>query len=158
MYGQILDLILYAMTCLHISTKRWLMFLLLELSINYVIQIIKGLLDNPQQINQDSGTTRYSKTTKSLDDCIGPFHWQVASRDTISTVLNGEITGAGSGEYGNASYTTRALINAGAQRVFNNSRFFARNGSSVKTGTWYAGSVKLISETPLQIYNVVAST
>ena len=31
----------------------------------------------------------------------------------------------------------------------------ARNGSGVKTGTWYAGSVKLISETPLQMYNSI---
>jgi len=100
-----------------------------------------------------SGTTRFSITTKSLDYCIGTF--QVASRDTISTVLNSSISAATSGEYGNASYTAGALINSGAQRVFNQSKYFARNGSGVKTGTWYAGSVKLISETPLQMYNAI---
>ncbi len=52
--------------------------------------------------------------------------------------------------FGNASYTASALINSGAQRVLNNSKHFARNGSGVKSGTWYAGSVKLISETPLK--------
>jgi hypothetical protein len=106
-----------------------------------------------QSSTSKSGTTRFSITTKSLDYCIGTF--QVASRDTISTVLNSGIAGGGSGEYGSASYTAGALINAGAQRVFNNSKYFARNGTGVKSGTWYAGSVKLISETPLQMYNSV---
>ena len=79
----------------------------------------------------------------------------MASRDTISTVLNSSISGASSGEYGNATYTAGALINAGAQRVSNQSKYFARNGSGVKSGTWYAGSVKLICETPLQMYNSI---
>jgi hypothetical protein len=104
-----------------------------------------------QSTTNKSGTTRFSITTKSLDYCIGTF--QVANRDTISTVLNSGIAAATAGEYGNASFTSGALINSGAQRVFNNSKYFARNGSGVKTGTWYAGSVKLISETPLQMYN-----
>ena len=106
-----------------------------------------------QSTNNKSGTTRFSITTKSLDYCIGTF--QVNARDTISTVLNSAITTAASGEFGNATYTSGALINAGAQRVFNQSKYFVRNGSGVKTGTWYAGSVKLISETPLQMYNSV---
>ena len=104
-----------------------------------------------QSTTNKSGTTRFSITTKSLDYCIGTF--QVAARDTISTVLNSSIAGATAGEYGNAAYTAGALINSGAQRVFNQSKYFARNGSGVKNGTWYAGSVKLISETPLQMYN-----
>ena len=102
-----------------------------------------------QPTTNKSGTTRFSLTTKSLDYCIGTF--QVASRDTFSTVLNSSISGATSGEYGNSTYTVGALINAGAQRVFNQTKYFARNGSGVKSGTWYAGSVKLISETPLRI-------
>lgn len=106
-----------------------------------------------QSTTNKSGTTRFSITTKSLDYCIGTF--QVAARDTISTVLNSGVSAASAGEFGNASYTAGALINAGAQRVFNQSKYFARNGSGVKSGTWYAGSVKLISETPLQMYNSV---
>ena len=39
----------------------------------------------------------------------------MASRDTISTVLNSSISGASSGEYGNASYTAGNLINDGAK-------------------------------------------
>ena len=104
-----------------------------------------------QSSSNKSGTTRFSISTKSLDYCIGTF--QVQNRDTISTVLNSGIAGAGSGEYGSATFTAGALINAGAQRCFNQSKYFARNGSGVKSGTWYAGSVKLISETPLQMYN-----
>ena len=104
-----------------------------------------------QSTANKSGTTRFSITTKSLDYCVGTF--QTAARDTISTVLNSSVAGASAGEFGNASYTAGALINAGAQRVFNNSKYFARNGSGVKSGTWYAGSVKLNTETPLQMYN-----
>jgi hypothetical protein len=104
-----------------------------------------------QSSSSKSGTTRFSFSTKSLDYCIGTF--QVKNRDTVSTVLNSSISGATAGEYGNAAYTAGALINSGAQRVFNQSKYFARNGSGVKKGTWYAGSVKLISETPLQMYN-----
>jgi len=106
-----------------------------------------------QSTTNKSGTTRFAITTKSLDYCIGTF--QVANRDTISTVLNSNLSPATSGEYGNASFTAGALINSGGQRVFNQSKYFARNGSGVKTGTWYAGSVRLISETPLQMYNSV---
>ena len=40
-----------------------------------------------QPSTNKSGTIRFSLTTKSLDYCIGTF--QVANRDTISTVLNG---------------------------------------------------------------------
>jgi hypothetical protein len=121
----------------------------------FYYQIIKYLvlLFTGQSSSNKSGTTRFSISTKSLDYCIGTF--QVQNRDTISTVLNSGIAGGGSGEYGNASFPAGALINAGAQRVFNNSKCFARNGSGVKSGTWYAGSVKLISETPLQMYNGV---
>ncbi len=47
------SLVLYAWICLNIFTKLWLMFLLLELCINYIIQIIKYVLvqDSRQQIN-----------------------------------------------------------------------------------------------------------
>jgi hypothetical protein len=93
-----------------------------------------------QSSSNKSGTTRFSIPTKSLDYCIGTF--QVQNRDTISTVLNSGVAGGGSGKYRNASFIARALINAGAQRVFNQSKYFARNGSGVRSGTWYAGSVK----------------
>ena len=83
-----------------------------------------------QSTTNKSGTTRFAITTKSLDYCIGTF--QVASRDTISTVINSSVSPATSGEYGNASYTAGALINSGAQRVFNQSKYFACNGSGFK--------------------------
>jgi hypothetical protein len=104
-----------------------------------------------QSTTNKSGTTRFSITTKSLDYCIGTF--QTQNRDTISTVLNSSVAAATAGEFGSAANTAGALINAGAQRVFNQSKYFARNGSGVKNGTWYAGSVKLNTETPLQMYN-----
>ena len=96
------------------------MSLLLELFINYIIQIIQCSLDNQLFLGElfliyllfttnKSGTTRFSLTTKSLDYCIGTF--QVANRDTISTVLNSSISGASSGEYENASYTAGNFIN-----------------------------------------------
>ena len=72
-------------------------------------------------------------TTESLDYCIGTF--QVANRDTITTVLNSKITDATDGEYGKATYTAANLINNGAARVFNQSKYFARNGSGVKSAT-----------------------
>ena len=56
-------------------------------------------------------------------------------------------------EYGSSSNTAFNLIHNGAQRVFNQSKYFARNETGVKSATWYAGSVKLNSETPLQMYN-----
>jgi hypothetical protein len=52
------------------------------------------------------------------------------------------VTTAASAEYGNATYTARALINAGDQRVYNESKHFAKNGLGVKHGTRYAESVK----------------
>ena len=104
-----------------------------------------------QSSSSKSGTTRFSFSTKSLDYCIGTF--QVKNRDTISTVLNSAVSGATAGEYGSSSNTAFNLIHNGAQRVFNQSKYFARNGTGIKSATWYAGSVKLNSETPLQMYN-----
>ncbi len=65
------------------------------------------------------------------------------------------IAPATGGEFGKASYTAGALINIGAQRVLNQSKYFASFGSGVKSGTRYAGSVKLISESPLQMYYAI---
>ena len=106
-----------------------------------------------QATTNKSGTTRFSISTKSLDYCIGTF--QVASRDTISTVLNSQISAATDGEYGKAAFTAGSLINNGSARVFNQSKYFARNGSGVKSATWFAGNVKLLSETPIQMYNSI---
>ncbi len=70
-----------------------------------------------QSTKNKSGTTRSTISTKSLDYCIGTF--QVANRDTISTVLNSSICAASAGEFGNASFTASNSINNGATRVFN---------------------------------------
>ena len=82
MYCQLLDSILYALTCLYISTKRWLASWRQVQCINYNIQFVKYLPDNP---TIKSGTARFSITTKSLDYSIGTF--QVASQDTISSLI-----------------------------------------------------------------------
>ena len=55
---QIFLLILYVWICLHIFTKLWLMFLLLELSINYIIQIIKYSLIGCTRLRAVSGILR----------------------------------------------------------------------------------------------------
>ncbi len=76
-----------------------------------------------QSTKNNSGTTRFTISTKSLDYCVGTF--QVANRDTVSTVLNSSICAASAGEFGDASFTASILINYRATRVFNQSKYFA---------------------------------
>ena len=106
-----------------------------------------------------TGTTRISISTSSLEMLIGTF--MVQNRDTQTNVLLGDYNGSyvalqDKGEYGLADSTFRAAITKCEPICFNQTKYFVRNGTSIKQCRWGIGSVYFNYETiPEQFYNVL---
>ena len=106
-----------------------------------------------------TGTTRISLSTSSLEMLIGTF--MVQNRDTQANFILGDfkanyLADQVAAEYGNADKTFRyALIN-GDPLCFNQTKYFVRNGTSIKHCRWGIGSVYFNYETiPEQFSNVL---
>lgn len=86
-----------------------------------------------------SGVNRTSISTRSLDWVLGTF--RLPNYTTIQGPLN--TLGSSPAQFGTESqtkYTWENQVRAGLTRLFNNSRYYARNGSSVKECTWIVGN------------------
>ena len=106
-----------------------------------------------------TGTTRISISTSSLEMLIGTF--MVQNRDTQTNFLLGDYNGSyvasqDKGEYGYADSTFRSAITKCEPICFNQTKYFVRNGTSIKQCRWGIGSVYFNYETiPEQFYNVL---
>ena len=108
-----------------------------------------------------TGTTRISISTSSLDMLIGTF--MVEKRDTQAQFLLGDCnklfsqtTTLASAEYGQADTTFRGAIIKGEPICFNQTKYFVRNGTSLKQCRWAIGNVYFNYETiPEQFSNVL---
>ena len=106
-----------------------------------------------------TGTTRISISTSSLEMLIGTC--MVQNRDTQSNFLLGDITNTflapqANAEYGSASHTFRNSLLAAEPICFNQTKYFVRNGTSIKQCRWGIGNVYFNYETiPEQFYNVL---
>ena len=78
-----------------------------------------------------SCTTSFSISTKSLDYVIGTF--RIPDYDVEGLVLNTRVSSVNALEYGATYGTADNQIDAGLRRVYNQSRYFAHNGDSIKT-------------------------
>ncbi len=85
-----------------------------------------------------SCTTSFSISTKSLDYVIGTF--RIPNYDVEGPVLNTRLSRIESLEYGATHGTADNQIDAGLRRVYNQSRYFAHNGDSIKTTQWKIGN------------------
>jgi hypothetical protein len=84
------------------------------------------------------GVNRTSISCRSLDWVMGTF--RLPNYTNITTPLNSyRAAPAALGPVGQSKYTWEAQVRAGLRRLFNNSRYFARNGTSITNCSWRIG-------------------
>ena len=93
---------------------------------------------NPVLATNKSCTTSFSISTKSLDYVIGTF--RLPNYDVEGPVLNTRLSNIDSLEHGATFGTAESQISSGLRRVYNQSRYFAHNGDSIKTTHWRIGN------------------
>ena len=101
---------------------------------NYSIQSCPAV-----QAGNKTGVNRTSISCRSLDWVMGTF--RLPTYDTISAPLNSLPPAPSTlGPIGATAYTWESQVRAGLRRLFNNSRYFARNGSSINNCSWQVGN------------------
>jgi hypothetical protein len=106
-----------------------------------------------------TGTTRISLSTSSLEMLIGTF--MVQNRDTQSYPILGNFNSyslatQASAEYGLSDKSFRVALQKGLPLCFNQSKYFVRNGTTIKNCRWGIGNVYFNYETvPEQFSNVL---
>jgi hypothetical protein len=100
---------------------------------NYTVQSCSSVL----ALNK-AGVNRTSISCRSLDWVMGTF--RLPNYTTIQAPLN-SLGGAPAalGPVGQTKYTWESQVRAGLRRLFNNSRYFARNGTSITNCSWRIG-------------------
>jgi hypothetical protein len=93
---------------------------------------------NPVLATNKNCTTSFSISTKSLDYVIGTF--RIPNYDQEGPVLNTRLSSVNTLEYGATYGTADSQIDAGLRRVYNQSKYFAHNGDSIKTTQWKIGN------------------
>jgi hypothetical protein len=93
---------------------------------------------NPVLATNKNSVTSFSISTKSLDYVIGTF--RIPNYDVEGPVLNTRLSPINSLEHGATIATADNQIDAGLRRVYNQSRYFAHNGDSIKTTQWRIGN------------------
>jgi hypothetical protein len=101
---------------------------------NYSIQSCPSVL----AVNK-KGVNRTSISCRSLDWVMGTF--RLPNYDTIEQPLNTLLPSPSRyGTVGQTKYTWESQVRAGLRRLFNNSRYFARNGSGITDCAWQVGN------------------
>ena len=101
---------------------------------NYSIQACQAV-----PVGNKKGVNRTSISTRSLDWVIGTF--RLNQPDYIQEVINTwPPVPANLGLTGANRFTWEYQVKSGARRLFNNSRYFVRNGTSVTDCTWIVGN------------------
>ena len=119
---------------------------------------------NPVTSTAKSTTMRMSITTKSLDCVIGTFRGAnysdngsiVPSNKVVLGNTRGGFTAAGaSGSVGDATATFQTQLTTGQPILFNNSKYFVRNGDGIENCTWTIGNTRLNTEKPQEQWESV---
>jgi hypothetical protein len=114
---------------------------------NYSIQSCPSV-----PVGNKKGVNRTSISTRSLDWVLGTF--RLPNYTTLAEPLNSLPPAPASlGPYGLTKYTFDSQVKAGNRRLFNNSRYFARNGTSVTDCTWIVGNSRYPSRTVQQQFD-----
>jgi hypothetical protein len=114
---------------------------------NYSIQSCPSV-----PVGNKKGVNRTSISTRSLDWVLGTF--RLPNYTTLAVPLNSlPPAPASTGNVGKTQYTWEAQVRAGNRRLFNNSRYFARNGTSVTDCTWIVGNSRYPSRTLQQQFD-----
>lgn len=114
---------------------------------NYSIQSCASV-----PVGNKKGVNRTSISTRSLDWVLGTF--RLPNYTTLAGPLNSLApTPANFGSVGKTQYTWEAQVRAGNRRLFNNSRYFCRNGTSITDCTWVVGNSRYPSRTLQQQFD-----
>jgi hypothetical protein len=114
---------------------------------NYSIQSCPSV-----PVGNKKGVNRTSISTRSLDWVLGTF--QLPNYTTLAEPLNSlPPAPATSGVLGLTKHTWEAQVRAGCRRLFNNSKYYARNGTSVTDCTWIVGNSRYPSRTVQQQFD-----
>jgi hypothetical protein len=97
--------------------------------------------------------TSFSISTKSLDYVIGTF--RLSGYDTPGLPLNTLTSKSDSLQVGETLATAESQISAGLRRVYNQSRYFAHNGDSIKTTQWRVGNTPYEPQTLKEQFNAL---
>ena len=118
---------------------------------------------NPVTSTAKSQTMRMSITTKSLDCVIGTFRGANYNDNGTIGVSNNVVLG-NSGAcivsdelqagLGSSTATFQNQLASGKPILFNNSKYFVRNGDGIANGTWTIGNTRLNTETPQEQWKV----
>ena len=101
-----------------------------------------------------AGVNRTSISCRSLDWVLGTF--RLPNYTTVELPLNAMPPAtAVLGPNGATKYTWEAQVRAGLRRLFNNSRYFARNGSSITSCSWKIGMSEYTARTVQQQFDAV---
>jgi hypothetical protein len=96
-------------------------------------------------------TTTFSISTKSLDYVIGTFRLPAYDRNELP--LNTIFSPVEALQEGATKATAESQISAGCRRVYNQSRYFAHNGDSIKTTQWRVGNTPYEPQTLKEQFN-----
>jgi len=105
----------------------------------------------PVPANNKATTERFTISTECLDYCIGTF--RLPNYDTPNLPLNTVFSSNSGLVEGETKATALSQINAGCRRVYNQSRYFAHNGDSIKTTKWKVGNHHFEEQTLEEQYN-----
>ena len=101
-----------------------------------------------------AGVNRTSISCRSLDWVLGTF--RLPTYTTVSSPLNALPPSlAVTGQLGLTARTWESQVRAGLRRLFNNSRYFARNGSSITSCSWKVGMSEYPARTVQQQFDGV---
>jgi hypothetical protein len=106
---------------------------------------------NAVNARNKGGTNSFSISTKSLDYVIGTF--RIPNYDQENYVLNTRLSHIQGLQYGTGFATAENQISSGCRRVYNQSRYFAHNGDSIKTTQWRVGNTPYEPQTIKENFN-----
>ena len=101
-----------------------------------------------------NSTMRVAISSKSIDYCIGTFRAcnYDDNVDATNQVLLSSLSSEIMGQFGQDSCTFENQVRAGKPILFNNSKYFVRNGESISTTQWFLGNTQLMTRTPQDTY------
>ena len=106
---------------------------------------------------EKSGVLRFSISTQSLDYVIGTF--RAANYDNNDNATNKVVLSNTSplylGQFGSEKCNFENQVRDGKPILFNNSKYFVRNGESLTEATWSIGNTRLLTEKPVEIFDGV---
>ena len=109
---------------------------------------------SPVLSTSKNSTMRVAISSKSVDYCIGTFRACNFDDnvDATNQVVISNLSGEYMGQFGQDAYTFENQVRAGKTNLFNNSKYFVRNGESISSTQWFLGNTQLITRTPQDSY------